>query len=212
MSMPTDRRSRKRLATRQSISDAATRLFLDRGFDRVTIDEIAAAADVGRMTVFNHFARKEDLLFDRDPELRDAIRAALRDRAAGEAPLEALRGLAHRLVATRSPSVRFSAESRRFVETVEGSETLLSRARAIRDEIADVVAVALANGAGRPTGDPDARLAATLIVATWTAAVVRGHRTFGATHDASAAEAAFLADVDRGSRGVAAAMAGTPYV
>jgi AcrR family transcriptional regulator len=66
--MPSDRRSRKRLATRQGISNAATRLFFERGFDHVTVDEIAAAADVGRMTVFNHFPRKEDMFFDRDEE------------------------------------------------------------------------------------------------------------------------------------------------
>ena len=52
MSIPSDRRSRKRLATRQGISDAATLLFMERGFDHVTVDEIAEAADVGRMTVF----------------------------------------------------------------------------------------------------------------------------------------------------------------
>jgi len=51
--MQLDRRSRKRLATRQAISVAATRLFVERGFDQVTVDEIATAADVGRMTVFN---------------------------------------------------------------------------------------------------------------------------------------------------------------
>ena len=66
MSTPSDRRSRKRLVTREGISVAATRLFLERGFDNVTVDEIAAAADVGRMTVFNHFPRKEDMFFDRD--------------------------------------------------------------------------------------------------------------------------------------------------
>ena len=49
MSVPPDRRTRKRLATRQGISNAATRLFLERGFDAVTVDEIAEAADVGRM-------------------------------------------------------------------------------------------------------------------------------------------------------------------
>ena len=63
-----DRRTRKRLATRQVISDVATRLFIERGFDRVTINEIADAADVGRMTVFNHFPRKEDMFFDREQE------------------------------------------------------------------------------------------------------------------------------------------------
>ena len=61
MSTPSDLRSRKRLATRQAISNAATLLFFERGFDNVTVDEIAAAADVGRMTVFNHFPRKEDM-------------------------------------------------------------------------------------------------------------------------------------------------------
>jgi AcrR family transcriptional regulator len=66
-----DRRTRKRMATRQAISDVATRLFMERGFDRVTIDEIAEAADVGRMTVFNHFPRKEDMFFDREQEGHD---------------------------------------------------------------------------------------------------------------------------------------------
>ena len=66
MSEPSDRQSRKRLATRQETSNAATRLFWERGFDQVTVNEIAAAADVGRMSVFNHFRRKEDMFFDRD--------------------------------------------------------------------------------------------------------------------------------------------------
>ncbi|TIV74470.1 MAG: TetR family transcriptional regulator, partial [Mesorhizobium sp.] len=64
MPEPSDRRARKRLATRKAISDTATRLFMERGFDHVTVDEIAEAADVGRMTVFNHFPRKEDMFFD----------------------------------------------------------------------------------------------------------------------------------------------------
>ena len=143
MSMPSDRRSRKRLATRQGISNAATRLFIERGFDHVTVDEIAAAADVGRMTVFNHFPRKEDMFFDRDEEGREILREALRQRDPRVAPIETLRLLAHRLVAEQSPFVEFSAESQGFIETIEGSETLKARARAIRDELAQVVTVAL---------------------------------------------------------------------
>jgi AcrR family transcriptional regulator len=146
--IPSDRRSRKRLATRQGISTAATRLFFKRGFDHVTVDEIAAAADVGRMTVFNHFPRKEDMFFDRDGEAREILRKTLRQRDPRVAPIETLRLLAHRLAAEQSPFVRFTAASRGYIETIEGSETLKARARAIRDELAQVVAVALSECVG----------------------------------------------------------------
>ena len=212
MSTPTDLRSRKRLATRQGISDAATRLFLARGFDNVTVDEIAAAADVGRMTVFNHFPRKEDMFFDRDEEGREVLRDALRQREPAVAPLETLRLLAHRLVAEQRPYVEFSERSRGFMDTVEASETLKARARALRDEIARDVATALAEAVGRDADDPDARLAAGLLLATWSVAFVEAHRTFRQGRKTKAAQAAFLAIVDKGAIGLKAALGGTPYI
>jgi AcrR family transcriptional regulator len=211
MSTPSDLRARKRLATRQAISNAATLLFFERGFDNVTVDEIAAAADVGRMTVFNHFPRKEDMLFDRDEEGREMLREALRQRDPHIAPIETLRLLAHRLVAERSPAVEFSARSQGFIKAVEGSETLKARARAIRDELAEVLTVALSEGAGRDPADPDARLAAALLLATWSVAYTQAHQTFRQTRDMEQASAVFLALVDKGSIGLKAAMAGTPY-
>ena len=214
MSMPSeppDRRSRKRLATRQAISNAATLLFIERGFDRVTVDEIAAAADVGRMTVFNHFPRKEDMFFDLDEEGREILREALRGRDPGVAPVETLRRLAHRLVEERSPFVEFTERSRGFIETIGRSETLKARARAIRDELAEVVAVGLSESAGRGPSDPDARLAAGLILATWSVAFIEAHGAFREGRGTEAARAAFLAIVDRGAVGLRAAMAGTPY-
>jgi len=210
--MPSDRRLRKRLATRQAISNAATLLFIERGFDQVTVDEIAAAADVGRMTVFNHFPRKEDMFFDRDEEIREILCNALRQRDPHIAPVEALRLLAHRLVADRSPLVDFSVRSQRFIRAIDGSETLKARARAIRDEIAQAVTVALSDCAGREATDPDAHLAAGLLLATWTEAFIQAHRIFRQSQDTEKANAAFLAMVDKGSIGVKAAMAGTPYV
>ena len=211
MSIPSDLRSRKRLATRQGISNVATRLFIERGFDHVTVDEIAAAADVGRMTVFNHFARKEDMFFDRDEEGREILREALRERDPGIAPIETLRLLAHRLAAEQSPFVRFTVESQGFIETIEGSETLKARVRAIRDELAQVVGVALCECVGRAPTDPDAHLAAGLLLATWTVALIQAHGIFRQNRDTEAANAAFLAIVDKGTIGVKAAMAGTPY-
>ena len=211
MSTPSDRRSRKRLATRQGISNAATRLFWERGFDQVTVDEIAAAADVGRMTVFNHFPRKEDMFFDREEEGREVLREALRRRDPRVAPIETLRLLAHGLVAQQSPYVNFSAESQSFLRTIEGSATLKARARAIRDELAQVVAVALSESVGRDPGDPAARLAAALLLAAWTVALLEAHQAFQVRRDAKEAKAVFLAFVDKASVGVTAALAGTPY-
>ena len=211
MPKPFDGRSRNRLATRESISDAATRLFTERGFDHVTVDEIAEAADVGRMTVFNHFPRKEDMFFDRDEEIRETLRESLRQRDPRVSPIESLRLLAHRLIAGQSPYVEFSAASQGFIETIERSETLKARARAIRDEIAQFVAVALSEGAGREPADPDAYLAANLLLATWTVAHIQAHRTFRKSRNTKKANAAFLAMVDKGTIGLKAAMAGTPY-
>lgn len=212
MSNPDDRRSRKRLATRQGISDVATRLFWEKGFDQVTVDEIAAAADVGRMTVFNHFPRKEDMFFDREEEGREALRAALRQRDPGVAPLEALHQLAHRLVAERSPYLSFTPEGQNFVATIARSETLKARARAIRDELAQVVAVTLCECVGRESTDADAHLAASLLLATWGEAFIQAHLIFQQTLDDRRAKAAFLAMVDKGALGLKAAMAGTPYI
>jgi AcrR family transcriptional regulator len=211
ISVASDRQTRKRLAMREGISDVATRLFLERGFDAVTVDEIAEAADVGRMTVFNHFPRKEDMFFDRDDEGREIIREALRQRDPRVAPLETLRLLAHRLVAEQSPFVEFTAVGQGFIETIEGSESLKARARAIRDELAQVVAVALSKGAGGEATDPDAQLAADMLLATWTVAFIQAHHTFRESRDTEKAKTVFLATVDKGTIGVKAAMAGTPY-
>jgi AcrR family transcriptional regulator len=208
---PPDRRSRKRLATRQAISNIAMRLFMERGFDHVTVDEIAAAADVGRMTVFNHFPRKEDMFFDRDEEGREVLRDALRQRDPSVAPTETLRLLTHRLVADERPYAEFSARSQSFIAMIEVSETLKARARAIRDELTRVVSEALSESVGREPTDTDAQLAAGLLLVTWTVAFIEAHRTFRQRQDTEEAKAVFLALVDKGTIGAQAAMAGTPY-
>lgn len=80
---PMGRRERKKAATRKNISDVATKMFLDRGFDNVSIREIADAADVSPTTVFAHFPQKEALVFDEDDEQRDRLVGAVRGRADG---------------------------------------------------------------------------------------------------------------------------------
>lgn len=211
MSQPQDRRSRKRLETRRNISYAATALFAEKGFDNVTIDEIAAAADVGRMTVFNHFPRKEDMFFDRDEEIRETLCQALRTRHEGVSPIEALRLLAHQLIAEERPFLEFSAASQDFITIIQNSETLKARARQIRDEVANSLATELAQNAGLHAPDADARLAAALLLASWSVALIAAHDVYRQTAQRPAAINAFLTTIDKAANGQKAALAGTVY-
>lgn len=208
----TNRQTRKRLATRQKISDVATRLFFERGFDDVRIDEIAEAADVSRMTVFNHFARKEDMFFDLDDEGRQDLLAAVQNRTAEISPVEALRRFAHWAVSQQRPYVCFfDPHTDRFMAILQASEALKARARAIRTELTEVLAVALANSVQRTPPDPVTRLAASLLVATWATALTEAHRVFQQNQDRTEANASFLSLIDRGAMGVKAALEATPY-
>jgi AcrR family transcriptional regulator len=86
-------RESKKLQMRREIADHAMRLFALRGFDKVTVTEVAAAAGVSEKTVFNYFPSKEDLFFDEIPKREAALVAAIRDRKPGDSILTALRKL-----------------------------------------------------------------------------------------------------------------------
>ena len=86
-------RETKKLATRQQIADAAMGLFAQRGFDRVTVAEVAAAAGVSEKTVFNYFPTKEDLFYDEVPERARRLAEAIRGRPPGEPIIGTLRRL-----------------------------------------------------------------------------------------------------------------------
>ncbi|KUN41173.1 TetR family transcriptional regulator [Streptomyces longwoodensis] len=85
------RRERKKAATRQAIADAALQLFMERGYDRVSIRDVAEQADVSTATVFKHFTGKEALVFDQEEGNDARLVAAVRDRGPGESVLDALR-------------------------------------------------------------------------------------------------------------------------
>jgi AcrR family transcriptional regulator len=83
------RRERKKQQTRQLIADTARRLFAERGFEQVSVAEIAREADVAEATVFNYFPTKEDLVFSGLERFEDELLAAIRDRPGGETILQA---------------------------------------------------------------------------------------------------------------------------
>jgi AcrR family transcriptional regulator len=88
---PEGLRERKKRATREAIAVTARRLFAKRGFDAVTVAEIAAAADVSEKTVFNHFATKEDLVFAGGETRLAQLHAAIAQRRPGTSVLDVFR-------------------------------------------------------------------------------------------------------------------------
>ena len=84
-------RQRKKQQTRELIADVARRLFAERGFDQVTVAEVARAANVSEVTVFNYFPAKEDLFYSGMLFFEESLINAVRNRQPGESVLEAFR-------------------------------------------------------------------------------------------------------------------------
>jgi AcrR family transcriptional regulator len=92
-------RDRRKRRTAEAIVAGALELFTERGFDRTTIDQIAASADISRRTFFRYFADKEELFFAEDERLLEVIEATLDDAPAGEPVLELARRATRALAA-----------------------------------------------------------------------------------------------------------------
>src|SRR5258705_8249651 len=91
MNPETGLRERKKQRTRETIANAARRLFAERGYHATTLPDIAEAADVSTRTIFAYFASKEDILFSEFPLMKAALADALAERPEGEDALETVR-------------------------------------------------------------------------------------------------------------------------
>ena len=158
-------RERKKRETRAAISRIATTLFYERGFDDVTVDDVARAAGVSKMTVFNYFARKEDLMFDREHQGIELLRSVLAGRGQKSA-LIVLRDEVRRLVAAKNVFTKFDPGVLGFWKVVEKSPVLRARLRELADEAREMLAAHF-EGA-------NADLVAGVLVAGWRAAYRAG--------------------------------------
>jgi len=164
--MPEDEpglRERKKAKTRLSISHVATELFIKRGFDAVTVAEVAAAAEVSVATIFNYFETKEDLFFDREGELIAAHCRFVRERKAGESVTEALRR-AFRVAIEGDTLSRLVWADGGFVRTLEASPTLRARARFALDKTEAALATTIAEETGAAKSDPTPRVVAAMVL------------------------------------------------
>lgn len=161
-SPPTGRRARKNARTRQALADAALRLFLERGYDEVSVREVADAVDISVPTLFKHVPDgKEALIFDDGTERRESLLAAVRDRPAGTSVLAALRAfMAGRGPFVADPDPEFARKTALILRTpaLAGySRTLWIRCEA---PLAEAIAAEL----GRPADDITARATARYVL------------------------------------------------
>ncbi|MFD7157568.1 TetR/AcrR family transcriptional regulator [Kribbella sp. NPDC059898] len=152
--------------TRARISQIATQLFLERGFDAVTVAEVAREAGVSSVTVFKHFPRKEDLLLDRADDAAELLRTAA--RADGDV-LASLRTATLRLVDERHALSGLKDSSVPFFATVAASPALIARAREIADDLRQTLTGELADV-------PDAELLVAFYVSGYTTVLVETAR------------------------------------
>lgn len=156
-------RELKKSRTREAIANAAAELFRERGFDGVTIEDVAAAAQVSKKTVFNYFPSKEDLVFDRADDRRAELLAAVLERPDGVSLLESFRQLC--LSQTRfidDLRSNMSLGSRDFFELVRSNPGLQRKMHEVHATLVHSLTEAVAKQAGTDADDP---LAATV---AWT--------------------------------------------
>ncbi|WP_029432565.1 TetR/AcrR family transcriptional regulator [Blastococcus sp. URHD0036] len=132
-------RERRRQQTRATIMDVAAELFAERGFDAVSVVEIAQRAGVVEKTVFNHFPVKEGLVFEADPPVRAALLDAVRHRPAGESVAAAAGSF---IVAAMSGlgSAEAASGVAEMAAVIRGSRTLQVREREILGELTTALA------------------------------------------------------------------------
>ncbi len=147
-------RERKKRQTRQYISDVATGLFLERGFEAVTVAEIAEAANVSVNTVYNYFPAKEDLFFDRSAGVADRLARWVRGRDAGESAARAVLRELRGEVEAVSPRVGLMEGYDRFMRVIHEAPVLRSRLWSLQQEIHDTLEAALREETGAGADDP----------------------------------------------------------
>jgi AcrR family transcriptional regulator len=215
-------RERKKRLMRQQLSDTATRMFMERGFDAVRVTEIAAACGVSEKTVFNYFPTKESLILDRLESTVAALKSGL--AAPGVEPAAAaLRILDDELsaltswLAQQDDLAQASAAVRRFGALIQASPSLRAHQSDMMDQFTAVAAAILAGRAGLRPDDPEPQIAATALLGLWRiqfqalSKYLDGTRTPAEVHQAVSAEVNRAARlIDGGLRSFAARPGGRP--
>jgi AcrR family transcriptional regulator len=183
-------RERKKRQTRELIAATARRLFTERGFDAVTVAEVARAADVSEGTVFNYFPTKEDLFYSGMEAFEAELVDAVRRRPPGQSVPQAFRGFVVDGAGTLAAGERAEVIEK-SARLIGASRALQGREREIAAESTDALAALLAEEAGAPADDVEALAVANALMGVQRALVahVRAQVLGGRRGPALAADA-----------------------
>jgi AcrR family transcriptional regulator len=198
-------RERKKRQTRQLILDTAARLFLERGFDRITVTEIARAAELSEMTVFNYFPTKEDLVFARMEFFEEQLMAAVEQRPPEESALAAFGRMVLAGIDQLSARTDMIAKAAMLIRA---SPALQAREREITARYTGRLAAIFTAETGSADDDIEAWTAASALMAVHRGllehvrnAVLAGRRGAQLTQDAVAEARRALARLESGLAG-----------
>ncbi|MCU1603396.1 MAG: TetR family transcriptional regulator [Frankiales bacterium] len=200
---PEGLRERKKRETRQQISDVATGLFLERGFDEVRVADIARAAGVSEKTVYNYFETKEALLLDREQHMEELIGSALGPGSSTASPLESFVAALLQEIAQFFEHWDHDQDFRsilRFQELIEGTPSLRAAQRDMMDRLTQVAAVAMAERADVDPDDPEPQIAAAAMVGLWGVMFRALRKQAELAADPQQAQQAVVRDVTRAAR------------
>jgi AcrR family transcriptional regulator len=157
-------RELKKRKTRDLIRATAFELFCKRGFERVTVAEIARAAEVSRKTVFNYFPTKEDLVYSALEDYEQEMLDAVRRRAPGESALAAFRRF---LLQPRAllAGKRASPDLKARIRMIAASPALRAREQQVLARYTDALAGLLAEETGAEPGSVEPIVAASAMLA-----------------------------------------------
>ncbi|NUR63049.1 MAG: TetR family transcriptional regulator [Catenulispora sp.] len=198
-------RERKKRLTRQQLTDTATRMFLEKGFDAVRVSEVAAACGVSEKTVFNYFPTKEALVLDQFETTPEVLRAAL--STPGPSPVDAvLEILAEELAAITywmAAQADFATAVKQvalFGRLIGTTPALQAHQRAVLDRLTRDAAQVLAARPDLGIDDIEASVAANALLGLWPAQFAALRKHLGRADSAAALFAAVSADVRRTAR------------
>ncbi|MEU9833040.1 TetR/AcrR family transcriptional regulator [Streptosporangium sp. NPDC048047] len=147
-------RERKKRRTKLHISEVAITLFVERGFDRVTIAEVAEAAEVSVNTVYNHFQAKEDLVFPPEEASAERLVEMVRDRPPGEPAARAMLSVLRAELRRGNRRVGLAHGFGRFLEMTRAAPTLVARLEELAGRMVAALATVLAEETGAAPDDP----------------------------------------------------------